>query len=162
MSFLNNLKASIQQKKDIADLEDQAKRRQEEREHAEASEDLAPLEMDGKKRKYHYKDVEIVVFWQFGGQYGKSLRDIGMKRGDSVQLVHAPISDDPQRVLVVWDGNEIGELKHNRLREMVLSWKDKGYPVFSAVNGLYAIHKAFFEIAFYGYIRKPRETEETK
>lgn len=136
-----------------------------ERAAAEAAEDLAPEEIDGKKRKYHYKDVEIVVFWQYGGRYEKSLESEGVKRGDPVRLKHSPTEEDPERVVVVWNDQEIGEMKPNRMRNMVLSWQEAGYPIFSAVNGLYKWHKAFFEIAFYGYVRRntklaDSETEE--
>lgn len=128
-----------------------------ERESAEAAEALAPEEMKGEKRKYHYKAVEITVFWQYGGRYGKSLASEGMKRGDIVRLKHAPTEEDPKRVVVIWGRKTIGEMKANRMRDMVLSWQKAGLPIFSAVNGLYPWYKAFFEIAFYGYVKKKQD-----
>lgn len=142
-------------------FEVQARERQEERAAAEAADGLAPESIDGKGRRYHYKDVEIYVSWQYGGRYDGTLEGLGIKRGDPVQLVPAPTDEDTENVSVVWNGTEIGVMKQNRMRTMVLQWQEKGYPIFSAVNGLYPWHKAFFEIAFYGYVRKDADSAET-
>lgn len=142
-------------------FEAQARERQEERAAAEAADDLAPESIDGKDRRYHYKDVEIYVSWQYGGRYDGTLEGLGIKRGDPVQLVPAPTEEDAENVSVVWNGTEIGVMKQNRMRTMVRQWREKGYPIFSAVNGLYPWHKAFFEIAFYGYVRRDADSAET-
>lgn len=140
----------------MAALAEQIDERAAEREAAEAAEALAPEEIKGEKRKYHYKAVEITVYWQYGGRYGKSLASEGMKRGDTVRLKPSPAEEDPKRVVVIWNRKTIGEMRANRMRDMVLSWQKAGLPIFSSVNGLYPWYKAFFEIAFYGSPQKKK------
>ena len=124
------------------------------RSEAQGNQELTPEVLEGKKRKYHYKDVEIRVRWEYGGRYGKTLKDLGVKPGDPVHLSPEPLEDDPENVSVYWNGTKIGFMKTNRMRNMVSSWRAAGYPVAAFVNTLNDAFDVLLEIAFYGYVKK--------
>ncbi len=131
--------------------------REEEAEIAQvmASEDLTPERFGNKRRSYHYKDVEIFVYWQYGGHYEKSCESIGMKRGDEVMLVPPKKpSGDPYEIAIRWNGIDIGVMKANRLREMVHKWKLAEMPVIACVSQVGGHFKLLLEFAFYGYPHK--------
>lgn len=138
----------------VAEAKRQLQVKMQEAETAEAAEDLAPEKMDGKKRRYHYKDVPIYVNWKYGGRYDETLDSLGVKRGDKLRLVRKPTEDDLDNVAVFWKTTEIGSMKSNRMRNMVIEWQEVGFPVFAAVNLIGEQHKLLAEIAFYGYIKK--------
>ena len=121
---------------------------------AEANPDLTPEVMDGQKRKYHYKGVEIRVHWQYGGRYGKTLKDLGVKRGDLVVLIPEPTEEDPENVSVYWNRTLIGFMKGGRMRSMVADWRNAKKPVLSYVNDLYEWFDILLDVAFYGYVPK--------
>lgn len=120
-----------------------------------ASEDLTPEKFDNKRRRYHYKNVEIWISWQYGGQYEHSCESIGMKRGDTVKLVPPKTpTEDPYEIAVRWNGIDIGVMKANRLREMVHKWKLAEMPVLAYVSHVGGVHRLLLELAFYGYPHK--------
>ena len=121
---------------------------------AEANPDQAPEAVDGQKRKYHYKGVEIRVHWQYGGRYGKTLNDLGVKRGDPVVLLPEPSQEDPDNVSVYWNGVLIGFMKGGRMRSMVTDWRNAKKPVLAFVNDLYKWFDILLDVAFYGYVPK--------
>ena len=123
-------------------------------EQAEASPDLAPATLEGLKRKYHYKGVSIRVRWEYGGRYGKTLKDLGVKRGDQVVLVPEPIENDPESVSVYWNSTLIGYMVNSRMRGMVADWYAAQKPVLAYVNGLYEWFDILLDVAFYGYVPK--------
>lgn len=123
-------------------------------ERAEANPDLAPETLDGQKRKYHYKGVDIRVHWQYGGRYGKTLKDLNVKRGDQLILVPEPTEDDPESVSVYWQNILIGYMKGGRMRGMVADWYAAKKPVLAYVNDLYEWFDILVDIAFYGYVPK--------
>lgn len=113
--------------------------------------DLTPGSIAGKKRRYHYKDVNIWVKWEYGGHYGKSCESIGMKRGDALDLLPPKEkNEDPDAIAVCWKGTEIGFMKTNRLRSMVHQWKAAGLPVLAIVTQVGGEQKIYIEFAFYG------------
>lgn len=136
---------------DFSAIDRQIKILEDERDKANASEDLTPDSIAGKKRKYHYKDVNIVLFWQYSGQYGKSCSSIGMRRGDVVEL-HPPKekTEDPEDVAINWKGIDIGVMKNNRLRSMVHQWNRTGLPVLAVVSHVGGAQRLLIEFAFYG------------
>ena len=125
-----------------------------EMEKAESSPDLAPAALDGQKRKYYYKAVEMRVHWQYGGRYGKTLQDLRIKRGDQLLLVPEPIENDPESVSVYWNNVLIGYMKGGRMRGMVADWYAAQKPVLAYVNGLYEWFDILIDVAFYGYVPK--------
>ena len=134
-----------------ADLERQEK----EREQINDMADLTPEVIAGKKRRYHYKDVNIWVKWQYGGRYGKSCESIGIKRGDALDLMPPQEKDnDPESIAICWKGTEIGFMKSNRLRSMVHQWKAEGLPVLAIVTQVGGEQKIYIEFAFYGSPKK--------
>ena len=113
--------------------------------------DLTPASYNGRSRKYHYKDVNVWVRWEYGGHYGKSCESIGMKRGDALQLLPPKEKDeDPHSVAIVWNGTEIGYMKTNRMRDMVHSWNAANLPVLAFVSHVGGEEKLLVEFAFYG------------
>lgn len=113
--------------------------------------DLTPPEFHNQKRRYHYKDVQPVVFWQYGGRYGKSCESIGVKRGDPIRLTPPQqATDDPQDLAINWSGTDIGIMKNNRLRGMVHQWQAANLPVLAAVSFVGGESKLLIEFAFYG------------
>lgn len=126
---------------------------QREAEHSLAAElpDLTPASLNGNNRKYHYKDVNVWVRWEYGGQYGKSCESIGMKRGDALQLRPPKEKDpDPGSVAIYWKGTEIGYMKTNRMRDMVHSWHAANLPVLAVVSYVGGEEKLLVEFSFYG------------
>lgn len=143
----------------ISDINKQIDTLEKEREKVLSSDDLTPETLNGKDRRYHYKDVNIWVDWQFSGQYGKSCESAGMKRGDEVQL--RLINNDPEEpeaVGVFWNKQKIGYMKSNRLREMVRSWRASRLPIRAVVSQFGGEQKLFLEFAFYGAPKKYKET----
>lgn len=141
----------IQNNKSYEELGRQIRDLEEERAKVADSKDLTPESIAGKKRKYHYKDVNIVLSWKYSGQYGETCSSIGMKRGDMVELLQPNCkTDDPEEITVNWKGIDIGVMKNNRLRSMVHQWKRAGYPVLSVVSQVGGEQKLFIEFAFYG------------
>lgn len=117
---------------------------------------LAPKEINGYPLEYRYPDADIWVDWRYGGHYGKSCKSIGMKRGDILELIPSPSSEDPERVVIKWGNTEIGQMCINRKRGMVLDWMKEDLPVFSAVSFVSDESKPMIELAFYG---KPKQRE---
>ena len=142
-------------------IESQINALTEEREQVIASPDLTPESMMGKKRTYHYKDVNIWTIWKYNGSYGTSYQDIGVQRGNTVEPlppkdsdILARIGDDPEAIALVWRGIELGSMKSNRLRSMVHQWKEANLPVLAVVSQVGGEQKIMFEFAFYGRPRK--------
>lgn len=126
-----------------------------EREAVNAADALTPEVLAGKKRRYHYKDVNIWLKWQYGGHYGKSCESIGMKRGDVLDLMPPQEKDDdPETIAACWKGIEIGFMKSNRLRNMVHQWKAAGLPVLALVSDVGGEEMLYIEFAFYGAPKK--------
>ena len=141
----------------LDDLDRQIEELSKERETVNASDDLAPEILAGKKRRYHYKDVNIWIKWQYGGHYGKSCESIGMKRGDALDLMPPQEKDDdPETIAVCWKGIEIGFMKSNRLRSMVHQWKAAGLPVLAFVSEVGGEEKLYIEFAFYSAPKKSK------
>lgn len=115
-----------------------------------SSADLTPTKLEHYSRSYHYKDVNVYVFWQYGGGYGKTCESIGMKRGDFVKLVPCHNDEDPEKVSVYWQGIEIAAMKSNRLRGMVHQWIDNELPIQCIVSAVGGEQKLLLEFAFYG------------
>lgn len=141
--------------KDI-NLAAQTKALEAERAAAKSSSDITPESLIGKRRSYHYKDVNIYVLWKYGGRYGKSCESIGIRRGDAVELLPPKdpdiiknSGDDPESLAVVWHGIEIGTMKSNRLRSMVHQWKNAGLPVLANVSQVGGEQGIMLEFAFY-------------
>lgn len=112
--------------------------------------DLTPKEINGYLRSYHYKDVNVYVVWQYSGQYGKTCKSIGMKRGQHVELVQHPEEEDPSNISILWKNKEIAKMKDNRLRGMVHQWFDRELPVQCIVASVGGEQKLLLEFAFYG------------
>lgn len=154
LGFLKGLEDRAEKAKTdqiISSVNKQIETMAEERESVLASDDLTPETIGGKRRKYHYKDVNIWVVWQYSGRYGKSCKSAGIKRGDPVQL-RAVNNDpeDPEAIAVYWNGDKIGYMKTNRLRNMVRSWRKARLPIRAIVSQVGGEQKIFLELAFYG------------
>ena len=124
-----------------------------ESEHTLAKElpDLTPATYSGYNRKYHYKDVNVWVRWEYGGQYGKSCESIGMMRGDQLQLRQPKEKDqETGSIAICWKNTEIGYMKTNRMRDMVHSWQVANLPVLAFVSHVGGEEKLLVEFAFYG------------
>lgn len=147
--------AALQTENAVHQINKQVHALEKERERVLSAQDLTPPELDGHSRSYHYKDVNIYVSWQYGGSYGKTCKSVGMHRGDPVQLIACRAEDDPEQVLVVWHGLEIGTMKSNRLRGMVRQWQAASLPVECIVAAVGGEQKLLLEFAFYG---KPKST----
>lgn len=131
-------------------IEKQIKTMENERATAQSNEPLAPDSIAGYPRRYHYKDVDIGIVWQYGGRYGKTLQDIGTKRGDRLYLIPEPTEEGDRDVSVYRDDIKIGYMKRNRMADMVYQWSKSNLPIFAAINYLGKEHKAIIEVAFYG------------
>lgn len=121
------------------------------------SPDLAPAEINGFARSYHYRDVNLRVPWQLRGEYDNeinSVRKLGVKRGDLLQISFDPhnISDeyDPDNVVISWRGVKLGDMQKTRLRRMVKDWLQIGLPVFCAMSKLSDDRNFYIELGFYG------------
>lgn len=133
------------------DLDEKIKASAEERSKVNAYDDLSPEILAGRKRRYHYKDVNIYIKWQYGGHYKDSCASIGMKRGDVLELLPpTEPNDDPEAIAVYWRNIEIGNMKTNRLRSMVHQWKNAGLPVLALVSDVGGEEMLYIEFAFYG------------
>lgn len=151
MGLFDSIKQNIEAKLFLKKLNAAEDREDQERSAIIELEDLTPQSIDGHNRRYHYKDVNIWVVWQFSGHYGKSLNSSGMRRGDSVDLRSPRKKDeDPKAIAVYWKGNEIGYMKSNRLRDMVHQWKAAGLPVRAIISQVGGEQKVYIEFAFYG------------
>lgn len=139
------------------EVQQQIENKKREKEEALAAEDLTPEKLDGKKRSYHYKDVNIYVTWQYSGHYGKTLSDLGMVRGSAVSLILDPQGDDPECVKVCFDDITIGTMKTNKMRSMVYQWKERALPIMAVANCMGGEYKLLLEIAFYGYAPRKKE-----
>lgn len=133
------------------ELDKQIDRKDAERTQVNEMADLTPATYDGQKRRYHYKDVNIWVRWEYSGQYGKSCQSIGMKRGDTLWLLPPKEKgDDPRSIAIYWNRIEIGYMKSNRMRDMVHSWQAAKLPVLAVVSKVGGEEKLYIEFAFYG------------
>lgn len=115
---------------------------------------LAPSEVNGYRLTYHYQDVRINVPWRLSGHYGKSVKSIGVKRGDILSIAFDPhtINEeyDKDNIALVWKGVRLGDMNSNRLRDMVRKWTHAGLPIYCGVT-LPADDRHFFiEFGFYG------------
>ncbi len=115
---------------------------------------LAPSEMDGQNLTYHYQDVMINVPWQLSGQYGKSVKSIGVKRGDVLSFAFDPhtINEeyDKNNVSITWRGVRLGDMYPNRLRDMVRKWAYAGLPIYCGVSLPSNDRHFYIEFGFYG------------
>lgn len=143
-------KSERQMDKAIRQINKQIHTLEKERENVLTAQELTPPDLNGYSRTYHYKDVNIYVSWQYSGQYGKSCKSIGMRRGDGVQLKSRRAEDDPEQVFVVWRDLEIGTMKSNRLRSMVHQWQAANLPLECVVAAVGGEQKLLLEFAFYG------------
>lgn len=134
----------------VRQINQQIKRLDGERDFALSAQDLTPQQADGYARSYHYKDVNVWVDWQYGGQYGKSCASIGMRRGDEVELVPHRRKDDPEQISIRWHGIEVANMKTNRMRSMVHQWQAAKLPVRCAVAAVGGEQKLLLEFSFYG------------
>lgn len=134
----------------IRKINRQIHRLEAEREAVVSAPELTPPEVDGYSRSYHYKDVNVWVNWQYGGQYGKSCADIGMRRGDVVELVPHRRKDDPEQVSIRWHGMEVANMKTSRMRKMVRQWQKAKLPIRCVVAAVGGEQKLLLEFAFYG------------
>ena len=142
-------------KKVLKQIDNQVESLTKEREKVNSSDSLTPEFISNKKRRYHYKDVNVIVYWQYGGQYGKTCKSIGMKRGDFVELLPPQQNtDDPDDIAIKWKGIDIGIMKPNKLRSMVHEWKAAGLPVLAIVSQVGGEQKLFLEFAFYGFPKR--------
>lgn len=132
-----------------------------ERDSVLSAPDLTPQEVDGYARSYHYKDVNVWVNWQYGGMYGKSCSSIGMRRGDSVELVPHRRKDDPEQVSIRWRDVEVGNMVTGRMRGMVRQWQAAKLPVRCSVSAVGGEQKLLLEFAFYGR-PKHKDGQKTK
>lgn len=133
------------------DIQRQLEAKDAEHKAAQSLPDLTPEALDGHPRNYHYKDVNVWVVWQFGGQYGKTCESIGIRRGDLLELGAPPKpDDDPDGVALFWKGTHIGYMKRNRMQDMVHEWKNAGLPIQAVVSYLGGESKLLVEFAFYG------------
>jgi hypothetical protein len=159
-NFIRKKKEEAEQKKQFEEgckaVGEQIRKKEQETETALSAENLTPETMNGKKRSYHYKDVSIYVTWQYSGRYGKTLSDLGMKRGSEVSLILDPQSDDPECVRVCFNDVCIGNMRTSRMRSMVYQWNEKGLPIMAVANSVGGEYKLLLEIAFYGYVRKQK------
>lgn len=147
MGIFDRLKTKIA----YHEIDKQIERKEAERALVNEAADLTPPIYNDLKRKYHYKDVNIRVRWEYCGRYGKSCKSIGMKCGDVLQLL--PPQDPTEElssVAIVWHGMEIGYMKTNRLQDMVLSWQSAQLPVLAIVSMVGGEEKLYIEFAFYG------------
>lgn len=134
----------------IRSINHQVKKLEKERNAVLSGDDLTPEEIDGHHRSYHYKDVNVFVVWQYGGQYGKNCKSIGMRRGDIVELVPHRQKEDPDQIAISWRGIEVAHMKTNRLRGMVHQWQAAKLPVLCIVASVGGEQKLLLEFAFYG------------
>ena len=115
---------------------------------------LAPAEINGYPLTYHYQDVRLNVPWQRGGGYGKSVKSIGVKRGDLLKIVFNPKTvddeNDPNNVSIKWKNTIIGDMRPNRLRDMVWSWLQAGLPLYCGVTFPAEDRHFYVEFGFYG------------
>ena len=96
------------------------------------------------------REKAVNIYWQYGGQYGKDCKSIGMKRGQHVELVPHPEEEDPSNISILWKNKEIAKMKDNRLRGMVHQWFDRELPVQCIVASVGGEQKLLLEFAFYG------------
>ena len=134
----------------VSKINQQIHQLEQERNVVLASSDLTPAELDHYTRSYHYKDVNVYVVWQYGGQYGKTCESIGIKRGQYVDLVPAHSDEDPEKISIYWHGIEIAAMKTNRLRSMVHQWIDNSLPILCVISSVGGEQKLLLEFAFYG------------
>lgn len=136
-----------------------------EQEHIESLPAQAPDTLYGHRLKYHYKDVNIVVAWQYCGQYGQTCASIGVKRGDTLSLVAEPYKNyehdklDASNVSVYWGNVRLGVMKDNRLRNMVHQWQEADLPIFCAVTDTGEVNRLYVEFGFYGTPSKKHQLE---
>lgn len=147
----------------VEELSAQIKEKSELREAITEKADLTPEIHNGKKRSYHYKDVNIWVVWQYGGQYGKSLGSIGVGRGDDLCLKPVTHSDDDDfNVEVYWNDLLIGHMKKNRLAGMVSDWQKADLPVLAKVAHVGGEEKLYMELSFYGKPKTSKKADNNK
>lgn len=116
---------------------------------------LAPNEINGLALTYHYKDVRIRAPYNLSGKYGeKSVAAIGARRGDMLTLVFDPRTvdgeKDPLNVAVMWKKTKIGDMRNNRMRDMVHEWRQAKLPIFCAMAYPAPDRGFFLEFGFYG------------
>lgn len=153
----NCRKAEKSTKIGVSQIVKQVEQLSKEREKVVNSKDLTPDNFKGFTRSYHYKDVNVTIYWQYGGQYGKDCKSIGMKRGQHIELLLKPQEDDKGKVAICWNGIEVAMMKSNRLRNMVHQWLANDLPVQCVVAAVGGEQKLLLEFAFYG---KPNSKTE--
>lgn len=130
-------------------------------EEAQKQQQLAPAEINGHELTYHYQDVRLNVPWQLGGGYGKSVNSIGVKRGDPLKIVLNPTTvdeeTDPENISIMWKKTIIGDMRPNRLRDMVHTWLQEGLPIYCGVTLPADDRRFFIEFGFYGKPIKKKE-----
>lgn len=121
---------------------------------------LAPESVDGHDLAYHYKDVTVIPLPAFSiGNIGT--RKCGIKRGDPLTFrfevgnYYGP--EDKDNIAVYWRNTKIGDMRRNRMREMVHKWAAKNLPIFCAVAEPRENNEIIIEFGFYG---KPGRSHE--
>ncbi len=119
---------------------------------------LAPDEINGLKLSYHYNDVKIRATYQMSGD-DKSIKknnvlDLGVYRGEILTLSFDTRTVDggydPKNVIVSWKKTKLGDLRANRMRDMVREWRQARLPIFCAMAFPARDRGFFIEIGFYG------------
>lgn len=141
---------AVRKKRFWNSIDRQIKTKEAEREKAQSNESIAPPSIAGYSKKYHYKDVSVGVVWQYGGHYGKTLQDIGVKRGDRLHLIPEPSEENDRDVSIYHDNIKIGYMYRNRMAAMVYAWSKRNLPIFAVVNSLGKEQRLIIEVAFYG------------
>ncbi len=123
-------------------------------EEAQKQPQLAPAEINGYELTYHYQDVRLNVPWQLGGGYGKSINSIGVKRGDPLKIVLNTTTVDKEtdleNISIMWGKTIIGDMRPNRLRDMVHTWLQEGLPIYCGVTLPADDRRFYIEFGLYG------------
>lgn len=119
---------------------------------------LAPAEINGLKLSYHYNDVKIRATYQMSGRdesvKKNNVLDLGVYRGEILTLVFDPLNvdgeRDPENVAVFWKKTKLGDMRANKLRDMVKDWRAAHLPIFCAMAFPARDRGFFLEFGFYG------------
>ena len=127
---------------------------------------LAPAEINGHKLTYHYNDVKIRADYSVSGN-DKSKRKnnvlaLGINRGEVLTLSFDTRTVDggydSKNVIVSWKKIKLGDMRANRMRDMVREWRSVRLPIFCAMAFPSSGRDFYLEIGFYG---KPSKNEKT-
>lgn len=119
---------------------------------------LAPAEINGHKLTYHYNDVKIRAAYPVSGS-DKSIKknnvlSLGIYRGEVLTLSFDTRTVDggydSKNVIVSWKKTKLGDMRANRMRDMVREWRSARLPIFCAMAFPSSGRDFFLEIGFYG------------